>query len=170
METTNTLHTFLHQDIIKRTNIRSIALAVILLIAGFGVFMISPQDAGSNMDMLRICVGVGLVGAALFFITFRGTHFVYSPTSSEVLKSSVSYKPGDFFNLKSDLKKFVDVSNINLVEEKSPVRLDYLYSKDRKFVAFQLFQYSSYLDKPISEVCDLKNDEAQSLMTLLERK
>lgn len=170
MSTNQLLYAFENQDIKKRINSRSIVIALVLLLAGFGVFGLLPADPGSNLDILRICAGVFLVVMALFFLTFRLTHLVYVPTSSEVLKKSVSYDTGDFIGLKAGLGKFVDVSGIRMVDDKSPVRMDCFHSRDGRYIAFQLFQYASYLDQPISAVFHLKDEAARRLMDMMDKK
>ncbi len=170
MSTTQLLYTFENQDIKKRINARSIVFSLVLLMAGCSVFAFIPAESGSNLDILRICVGVLLVATALFFITFRITHLVYVPTSSVVLKRSVSYNPGDFLGLKADLGNYVDVSDVCLVDDKTPVRMDCFYTKDGRYVAFQLFQYASYLDQPISDICHLKDDAAKGILGMMDKK
>jgi len=87
------------------------------------------------------------------------TKVVYNPTGSEVKGFSHEYatEPGQRIEalLNTDpslLEKAID--GIGKIEKSDigTMRLDGCISDDRQFAAFQLFTYSQYLYKPLTEV------------------
>lgn len=44
------------------------------------------------------------------------------------------------------------------------MKLDFLYTKDKSFASFQLFEYTSYLYTPASEICYLKDEQAKAFV------
>lgn len=54
--------------------------------------------------------------------------------------------------------------------EKDPISLVWVYSKDQKYVAFQLLRYASFLYEPISDVYQLNDDEASAFLCELKKE
>lgn len=61
-------------------------------------------------------------------------------------------------------------SRLRSTAEQSAIRMDYIYSVDGKFAALQLFQYSSLLYSPITEVYTLKGDDAGRFIDRVNQK
>ena len=48
--------------------------------------------------------------------------------------------------------------------------MDYMFSKDRKFVAVQLYQFSSYIYQPVTEVFYYKDNAADRFIDCAGRR
>lgn len=165
MKQYHSLHNYTHQDIQKRINFTTIGIACILI--GIGAFLLtatSTTEKGSNLDIFRICAGSFCILAALYQLGFRSLHWVYLPTGSSIRKKSVCYNPYQQAELSKRLEAYLQTEKFPANDEKKPMKLDLLYTKDKSFASFQLFEYTSYLYTPASEICYLKDEQAKAFV------
>lgn len=165
MKQYHSLHNYTHQDIQKRINFTTIGIACILI--GIGVFLLmatSTTEKSSNLDIFRICSGSFCILAALYQLGFRSLHWVYLPTGSSIRKKSVCYNPYQQAELSKRLEAYLQTEKFPANDEKKPMKLDFLYTKDKSFASFQLFEYTSYLYTPASEICYLKDEQAKAFV------
>ena len=158
MKQYHSLHDYTHQDIQKRINFTTIGIACILI--GIG----ATTEKGSNLDIFRICAGSFCILTALYQLGFRSLHWVYLPTGSSIRKRSVCYNPYQQAELSKRLEAYIRPEELPANDEKKPMKLDLLYTKDKSFASFQLFEYTSYLYTPASEICYLKDEQAKAFV------
>ena len=165
MKPYHSLHDHTHQDIQKRINLSAIGIACTLI--GIGAILLaaaSTTEKGSNLDIFRICTGSFCILAALYQLGFRSFHWVYLPTGSSIRKKSVSYSPYQQTELSKRLATYIQPEQLPANDEKKPMKLDFLYTKDKSFASFQLFEYTSYLYTPASEICYLRDEQAKAFV------
>lgn len=156
----DSLYTSSFEYLRKCINVRNIVFSVAILVIGGAIAFYSTRLTDSTISSLTLCIGSIAVLCALYFMCFRATHWVYLPTGSAVKSDSVSYDAKRFDRLWNSLADDFGFGQLRSAAEQSTVRMDYIYSIDKKFVAFQLYQYSSLLYTPITEVYILKGDKA----------
>ena len=135
MKQYHSLHNYTHQDIQKRINFTTIGIACILI--GIGAFLLTATST---------------------------TDWVYLPTGSSIRKRSVCYNPYQQAELSKRLEAYLQTEKFPANDEKKPMKLDFLYTKDKSFASFQLFEYTSYLYTPASEICYLKDEQAKAFV------
>lgn len=98
---------------------------------------------------------------------FRRWH--YKPTQSAVSKKEYHFIADDFDDLKACLEKhcFNDLKKLHC-KTLSPIELVVLSSKDRHFAAAQIFRYSDYDFKPISDISVYTDADAEVFLKVLK--
>ena len=169
----NSLFSNVHDHVSRRTDIRSIIFSVILILIGGAAFYVSIMEGNesSSISMLVMTIGASLLLIGVFRLFWKSHSWFYTPTQSRIAVKSEFYEAADFRSLKSVL-----ASN-NFSGEKSVrsgntggIRMDYMYSKDRKFAAVQLFQFSSYIYQPVTDVFYYKDMTADEFICCAEKK
>ena len=144
----------------KCANIRTIIISIVLLVVGGYVSAYALHLTDSLWSSLILLVGCTTMIFAVFNLCFHATHYIYVPTGSEVKKVSLNYEAKKFFSIWEDIYEKFGFRPLNCFAEQSEIRLDCVYSKDGKFAALQLSQYSSLLYTPITGVYELKDEKA----------
>lgn len=160
---TISLFTDSHDFVARRTDKFSILLSVILIIIGVLSFYFSIQEESdsSSLSMLILTAGAALVLVGVFRLFWKSQGWLYTPSNSRIVVKSDFYEAADFRELKSVLENG-NFSNSGSVKSGNTggIRMDYMYSKDRKFAAVQLFQFSSYIYQPVTDVYYFKDGKA----------
>lgn len=164
------LYTSSSENLKKCVNVRNVVLSVIALLIGGVLAYYSTVVADSTISSLVLCVGSIIIICALYCVFFRTMHWVYAPTHSAMKADSVSYEAKRFEALWNNLSDEFGFSRLRSTAEQSAIRMDYIYSVDGKFAALQLFQYSSLLYSPITEVYTLKGDDAGRFIDRVSRE
>lgn len=164
------LYTSSSENLKKCVNVRNVVLSVIALLVGGALAYYSTVVADSTISSLVLCVGSIIIICALYCVFFRAMHWVYAPTHSAMKADSVSYEAKRFEALWNSLSDEFGFSRLRSTAEQSAIRMDYIYSVDGKFAALQLFQYSSLLYSPITEVYILKGDDAGRFIDRINRE
>ena len=163
------LYTSSSENLKKCVNVRNVVLSVIALLVGGALAYYSTVVADSTISSLVLCVGSIIIICALYCVFFRAM-WVYAPTHSAMKADSVSYEAKRFEALWNSLSDEFGFSRLRSTAEQSAIRMDYIYSVDGKFAALQLFQYSSLLYSPITEVYTLKGDDAGRFIDRISRE
>lgn len=144
-----------HNYINRRKNIQSITLSVLMLLIGFVCFYFSIKEEiySSSVSMLILTVGASLLLVGIFRLFWKSYSWYYTPTGSRVAIKSEFYEAADFYKLKSKLENS-DFSGDKDIKSGNTggIRMDYIYSNDRKFAAVQLYQFSSYIYRPATDI------------------
>lgn len=170
METLNLSESYPKKDIQKRNHTSILLLAMMLLVAGVLLFLLPTGDSESNWDALRVCVGCFSIVCALYLFFFKRQYQAYAPTGSAVSKKRVMCSPKRLASLQAFLSQYSPLKGTSIMGEKDPVSLVWVYSKDQKYVAFQLLRYASFLYEPISDVYQLSDDEASAFLCELKKE
>ena len=111
--------------------------------------------------MALLSVGVILVIVAMYRFLTKNHEVVYKPTGSEVRSGAVYMDTVELQTLQQMMKKNDFSASSKLVfKEGGNGRLDYLVSKDKKFVATQLLQFVPYSYEAVSDVNYYTDDDA----------
>lgn len=171
METFNLSRAYPRNDVRERSNMLIIFFAVLLLLIGVLIFSsFAKYKLESNFDALRIFAGCLCIGTSFYFITVKRKFQAYAITGSPVFRKSISCPQGKLLQMKDFLCRYNQLQEVNWVQEKGPVSLVFVYSKDEKYVAFQLLRYTSFLYEPLSDLHRLEEKEALSFLNELKVK
>lgn len=170
---TNSLFTNIHEHVSRRTDIRSIIISIILVLMGVAAFYASimEESESSSVSMFIMTLGAALLLVGVFRLFWKSHGWFYTPTQSRIAVKSEFYDTSDFRSLKSVLESS-NFSGEKTVKSGNTggIRMDYMYSKDRKFAAVQLFQFSSYIYQPVTEVFYYKDMAADEFICCAEKK
>ncbi len=156
----NLLQDFSVEKLQRCVNVRVVAMSIVALVIGVAVVFYAIGLADSMLSSLGLLVGCVAILVSLYYVCFHATHWVYPATGSEVKKSSLHCEAKKFFEMWEDASEKFGFKALNCYAEQSEIRMDCIYSKDGKFAALQLFQYSSLLYTPVTEVYELTGDKA----------
>lgn len=138
VSTEATLFSTTHPDVVKRTSVSSIIISAILCVIGAGAFATSLKmgDSSSTMSMVLMAGGTILFLWAVFRFFWRGKEWVYAPTGSVAKEGTCFFDVCDLQALTDALeKKGFETRNDVKVKTNGNVRMDYMISQDKKFVA-----------------------------------
>ena len=154
----NSLFSNVHDHVSRRTDIRSIIFSVILILIGGAAFYVSIMEGNesSSISMLVMTIGAALLLVGVFRLFWKSHSWFYTPTQSR-MKSVL--ESNNFSG-----EKTVRSGNTG------GIRMDYMYSKDHKFAAVQLFQFSSYIYQPVTDVFYYKDMTADEFICCAEKK
>lgn len=170
---TNTLFSNIHEHVTRRTDIRSIILSVILILIGGAAFYASiiEENESSSLSMLIMTLGAACLLVGVFRLFWKSQGWFYTLTDSRISVKSEFYETADFRSLKSVLESgdFSGEKNVSSGNT-GGIRMDYMYSKDRKFAAVQLYQFSSYIYQPATDIYYFKDIAADKFISCAEKK
>lgn len=159
-----------HPDIVKRTCVSGIILSSIMLLLGVLAFVsiLEIDNESSALSMATMVLGTALCLTGIFRLFWKSKEVVYAPTGSVAKERTV------FFDLKhKDALKdiitsgsFAGSSDIR-GEASGNLRMDVIFSKDKKFAAVQLFQFVPYTYQPITSVRYFTNESAAAVYAFL---
>lgn len=166
-----TLFSTAHPDIVKRTSVSSVIVSAVLCMIGAGAFVTSLKmsDSSSIMGMLFMTGGTILFLLAVFRLFWRSKEWVYTPTGSVTKEGSCFFDVCDLQALNEALetKSFGSKNDVK-VKTSGNVRMDYLVSQDKKFVAVQLFRFVPYTYEAASSVFYYTGNDASTFVHCLE--
>lgn len=160
-----------HQDVVKRTNIKSTFLFVLILIAGVFLFILDTQigRVSSEIKLTLMLLSVALIILGLYLLVSKSSLMVFEPTGSKVLKKSVSFHINQLVKLEKMMKSGTFIAENIPTDDKGSVRLDYLISEDNKFVAMQVFQFSNYKYIADTPIFYFREDQAMQAAAFLNQ-
>lgn len=156
----NSLQDFSVEKLQRTINVRVIAISIVLLIIGIGIVFFSIGLADSTLSALGLLIGCVAILVSLYYVCFHATHWIYPATGSEVKRTSMHCEAKKFFPIWEEASEKFGFKPLNCYAEQSEIRMDCIYTKDKKFAALQLFQYSSLLYSPVTDVYELTDDKA----------
>lgn len=162
-----------HPYISKHTNLYSVIVSFICIVAGVGtvLFALDVDNSSSTMSMVLLTVGTILLLFALYRLFWRSKENVYLPTGSSLVEGSCYWDSGDLKVLMKMLEHTTFDSAKRIPAKLSgTVRLDYIISKDRQFAAVQLFHFVPYIYEPASKVYYYTGNDAANLVHYLNTK
>ncbi len=149
----------------KKLNTTSILISTgLVLLSAFSFYLGMQCDASSDsLSMLLFTLGSIMVLVAIYRFFWKSQMFIYTATKSSVKENSCYFDSCDLSFLQELLKKgkFEGENKLSF-KQNGNIRMDYMYSKDRRFVAVQLFQFVPYAYSPASSVYFFEEEKAAS--------
>ena len=162
----DTIFSASHPHLYKKISSRQVFLAFIVALCGFVMISFSYMLGESNdtLSMVSLTVGIIMALFAIYHFFTKRHETVYGPTGSVVRSGSLYMDSAELQHLQQMIKKNDFTSSSRLVfKEGGNGRLDYLVSKDGKFVAMQLFHFVPYTYEAVSERCYYSDDAAATI-------
>lgn len=166
-----TLFSATHPDMLVRTSVSSVVLSAVLFVIGAAAFVSSLKmgDSSSTLSMMLMAGGTILFLCAVFRLFWRSKEWVYAPTGSVTKEGTCFFDVCDLQALTEVLeKKDFETRRDVKVKASGNVRMDYLISQDKKFVAVQLFRFIPYTYELASAVFYFTGSDAGAFAHCLQ--
>ena len=158
-----TLFSAAHPQLEKQISVKQILLSSCIALFGvMGIVLSLVMDKSeSTLCMAFLTIGILLMLFALYRFFTKSKEMIYKPTGSEVRSDSLYMDSVELQSLKQKMVKneFSTFSRL-VFKEGGNGRLDYMVSKDGRFLAIQLFQFVPYTYEPVTGVYYYADDEA----------
>ena len=158
-----TLLSATHPQLEKQISVKQILLSSCIALFGvMGIVLSLVMDKSeSTLCMAFLTIGILLMLFALYRFFTKSKEMIYKPTGSEVRSDSLYMDSVELQSLKQMMVKNEFSTSSRLVfKEGGNGRLDYMVSKDGRFLAMQLFQFVPYTYEPVTGVYYYADDEA----------
>ena len=158
-----TLFSAAHPQLEKQISVKQILLSSCIALFGvMGIVLSLVMDKSeSTLCMAFLTIGILLMLFALYRFFTKSKEMIYKPTGSEVRSDSLYMDGVELQSLKQMMVKNEFSTSSRLVfKEGGNGRLDYMVSKDGRFVAIQLLQFVPYTYEPVTGVYYYADDEA----------
>ena len=161
-----TLLSSAHVQLDKHICVKQLLVSSLIALGGIVaiLLMMVMDESDSTLSMALLTIGIILLLFALYRIFMKSHETIYKPTGSVVSSGSLYMDTIELQNLQQMIKKnhFPAASRVSF-KEGGNGRLDYLVSKDGRFVAIQLFQFVPYTYESVSDKLYYTNDEAVAI-------
>ena len=156
--------------VVRRKRPASLALAILVLLAGIGLLIACPTmgDPSGAAYTASLIFGIAAAGTGLCLVLFGGREWVYLPTKSKVSLHSKFIDPQQA----DAVCRTVEMRDPSLLDkglktvETSGVRVDLYTSADGRFAAAQTFRYVPYTYIAATPVCCAYGEPAKRLAGL----
>ena len=155
-----------HPHLYKHISVFKMLLSSIMGMVGASAILLSSKLKATNdtLSMVLLTAGVILMLVAIYRAFWLSYETVYRSTGSVIRQGSLHMDSTELQHLQQMIKKNDFTTSSRLVfKEGGNGRLDYLVSKDGKFVAVQLFQFVPYTYEAVSEKCYYTDDAAVAI-------
>ena len=152
-----------HAHLDKCISAKQIIISSLIAIGGVGSILLSLTlgESNSTFSMLFLTIGIILILFSLYRFFTKIHTTVYKPTGSEVRSDSLYMDTVELQSLQKMMEKNdFSLSSRLVFKEGGNGRLDYLVSKDGKFVAAQLLHFVPYSYEVVSDVYYYTDDDA----------
>lgn len=158
-----TLFTAAHPQLFKHISISQIIISsLIALVGGIAILLSFVWDkTDSTLCMTFLSVGMIFLLISLYRYVNYSHETVYRATGSPIRMGTLYMDTVELQSLQQMLKNNDFSSSFRLsFKEAGNARLDYLKSKDGRFVAIQLFRFVPYTYESISDKLYYMDDDA----------
>ena len=158
-----TLFSSTHVHLDKHISVKQILVSSLIALAGIVaiVLMLVMDASDSTLSMVLLTIGVILLLYSLYRFFTQSHEVVYKPTGSEVRRGTLYMDTTELQHIQQMVKKNDFSSSTRVVfKEGGNGRLDYLISKDNRFVALQLFHFIPYTYESVSDKLYYTDDDA----------
>lgn len=165
-----TLFSSAHIQLDKHVCVKQILISSFIALCGVAgvILCMVMENSGSTLCMAFLTIGIILILFALYRFFTKSHEVVYKPTGSEVRSGTLYMDTVELQNLQQMVKKNdFPISSRLAFKEGGNGRLDYLVSKDGRFVGLQLFQFVPYAYEAISEACYYTDNDAAAVVRCL---
>lgn len=132
-----------YADIVSQRSILKVLSALFLCILGLGSILLTlafPDNSALSMSLLVL--GVMLILWGCYRLIWRSQSKIYRPTGSRVCEKSLFFDARYKENLLGLIEKNMDGQGVMpRPSMNGNLRLDVLYSADRRLLAVQLFEF-----------------------------
>ena len=161
-----TLLSSAHVQLDKHICVKQLVVSSLIALGGIVaiLLMMVMDESDSTLSMALLTIGVILLLFAFYRIFMKSHETIYKPTGSVVSSGSLYMDTIELQNLQQMIKKnhFPAASRVSF-KVGGNGRLDYLVSKDGRFVAIQLFQFVPYTYESVSDKLYYTDDEAVAI-------
>lgn len=156
-----TLFSAAHPQLYKHLSVHQILVSSLIAIGGMVSILCSVMLDESAFCMALLTIGIFLLLFSFYRFFTKRYETVYKPTGSVVRSGTIFMETSELQTLQQMMldHHFSSLPRLAL-KEAGNGRLDYLKSKDGKFVAVQLFRYVPYTYEPVSGIYYYKDDDA----------
>ena len=161
-----TLFSTKHPQLDKHISVKQILVSSLIALVGVVGIVLScvVDESDSTLCMALLTVGILLMLFALYRFFTKRSETVYKATGSEVRSGTLYMDAVELQNLQRMMEKNDFSASSRLAfKEGGNGRLDYMISKDGRFVAIQLLQFVPYTYEAITGVFYYTDDDAISI-------
>ena len=158
-----TLFSAAHPQLEKQISVKQILLSSCIALFGvMGIVLSLVMDKSeSTLCMAFLTIGILLMLFALYRFFTKSKEMIYKPTGSEVRSDSLYMDTLELQSFKQMIVKNDFSASSRLVfKEGGNGRLDYMVSKDGRFVAIQLLQFVPYTYEAVTGVYYYTDNDA----------
>ena len=161
-----------HPDIAKRTSVSGVlissAMLLVAILAFASTFELDDKSSTASMALMGLVTGLFLMG--IFRLFWRSKEVIYLPTKSVAKEHSIFFDLKHIDTLKNLVNSGAFSADLKIKSEASGnIRMDVIFSADKKFAAVQLFQFVPYMYQPITSVQYFTNEEAAAVVAFLAK-
>ena len=161
-----TLFSSTHTQLEKHLSVKSILVSSLIALVGvIGIILSCVLDkSDSTLCMALLTIGIILVLFALYRFFAKSNELVYKATGSEVSQGTLYMDMVELQSLKQMMvENDFSKSSRFIFKEGGNGRLDYLASKDGRFVAVQLLQFVPYTYEPVTGMFYYTDNDAVAI-------
>ena len=160
-----TLFSSAHAQLDKRISVKQMLVSSLFALSGIVVVVLMTMlDDSSTTSMLLLAIGVVLLLYSFYRFFTKSHEIIYKPTCSEVRTGTLYMDTTELQRLLKIVKEN-DFSSISqpVLKGGGNGRLDYLISKDGRFVALQLFHFVPYTYESVTDKLYYTDDAAAAV-------
>ena len=161
-----TLFSTTHPQLDKHISVKQILVSSLIALVGVVGIVLScvVDESDSTLCMALLTVGILLMLFALYRFFTKRSETVYKATGSEVRSGTLYMDAVEMQNLQRMMEKNDFSASSRLAfKEGGNGRLDYMISKDGRFVAVQLLQFVPYTYEAVTGLFYYTDDDAISI-------
>lgn len=160
----------IHPNVSRHTNVFSILVSSSVALTGISCVALSLNldESSSTVSMALLTLGTILILVALYRAFWKSAEMVYVPTGSAISEGSYYVDSADLHILQKVMEDKDFGQSPIFFRQSGNGRMDYMVSKDGKFMAVQLFQFIPYTYEPVSEIFYYTDADAQAFWHYLE--
>ena len=161
-----TLFSTTHPQLDKHISVKQILVSSLIALVGVVGIVLScvVDESDSTLCMALLTVGILLMLFALYRFFTKRSETVYKATGSEVRSGTLYMDAVELQNLQRMMEKNDFSASSRLAfKEGGNGRLDYMISKDGRFVAVQLLQFVPYTYEAVTGLFYYTDDDAISI-------
>ena len=158
-----TLFSSAHIQLDRHVSVKQILRSSLIALCGaVGIVLsLTLENSDSTLGIALLTLGAILILFALYRFFTKSHEVVYKPTGSEVRSGTLYMDTAELQSLKDIMSKNnFSASSRVAFKEGGNGRLDYLASKDGRFVAAQLLQFVPYTYETVTGVFYYTDDDA----------
>ena len=163
VQVAETLFSAAHPQLEKQISVKQILLSSCIAlfgVIGIGLSLVMDKSE-STLCMAFLTIGILLMLFALYRFFTKSKEMIYKPTGSEVRSDTLYMDSVELQSLKQMMVKNEFSTSSRLVfKEGGNGRLDYMVSKDGRFMAIQLLQFVPYTYEAVTGVYYYTDNDA----------
>ena len=155
-----------HPYLYKHISVKQVLLSLTLALGGVVAILISlvVEDPSSALSMSLLVLGIVLFFFSFYRLFHNCSEILYQPTGSLVCRGTLFMDTIELQRIQLMLKtNDFSTSFRSSFKESGNARLDYMVSKDRRFVAVQLLHFVPYVYEPVSDRCYYTDADAEAI-------